>query len=429
MQKISIVGFGKIGQALGANILQHGLKLNAVDINPHLAELFAFGQYHTNEPQLTDILQNRFDQGALSISSDFSSVRGSAAIIVCIPLLVDDRKRILKQRFLNCFHQLAPYLSNRCIVSDETTVPVGFTRGEILPALELAGLKHGNDFYLVHSPERVKSGSMLNQLNGTIKVVGGIDHNALMAGVELYKTFIPADLVRPVTNVEAAEMVKLAGMAYRDINIALANQLAQLAHGLKMDLTEIIPLTNTDGEAFILNPGIGVGGHCTPVYPYFLIDNFRQQGMDFSLAKSARVINDAMARFAIDQIENRDAVKAVLLLGLAFRPEVKEDLFSTTYLLKERLQELSIHTYVNDPYFSVIEMQQKGFQPVQDIYAIKTEAVILVTAHAAYQEIDWKRLAGNGCRYVLDGRNMLSVDSIRSAGLEYIGIGRPRQIV
>ncbi len=425
MQKISIVGFGKIGQAVGANVLQHGLKLNAVDINPHLAESFAFGQYYTNEPQLTDIFRNRFDQGALSISNDFSSVRGSAAIIVCIPLLVDDQKQILKQRFLDCFNQLAPYLSDQCIVSDETTVPVGFTRGEILPALELAGMKHGRDFYLVHSPERIKSGSMLNQLNATIIVVGGIDQNALMAGVELYKKFIPADLVEPVTNVEAAEMVKLAGMVYRDINIALANQLAQFAHRLNIDLTEIIRLTNTDGEAFILDPGIGVGGHCTPVYPYFLIDNFRQQGMDFSLAKSARVINDAMARFAINQIDKRDAIKSVLLLGLAFRPEVKEDLFSTTYLLKERLQELSIQTYLNDPYFSLVEMQQKGFQPVKDVYAIKTEAVILVTAHAAYKDIDWKRLAGNGCRYVLDGRNMLSADSIRSAGLEYIGIGRP----
>jgi nucleotide sugar dehydrogenase len=254
--------------------------------------------------------------------------------------------------------------------------------------------------------------------------VGGIDQNALMAGVEIYKKFIPADLVQPVNNVETAEMVKLAGMVYRDINIALANQLAQFAHRLDMDITEIIRLTNTDGEAFILDPGIGVGGHCTPVYPYFLIDNFRQQGMDFSLAKSARIINDAMALFAVDEIDNRDAVKSVLLLGLGFRPEVKEDIFSTTYLLKERLQQLSIQTYLHDPYFSLVEMQQKGFQPVENIYAIKTEAVILVTAHAAYKEIDWNRLAANGCRYVLDGRNILSANSIRSTGLEYIGIGR-----
>jgi nucleotide sugar dehydrogenase len=425
MQKISIVGFGKIGQAVGANILQHGLKLNAVDINFHLAGIFASGQYYTNEPQLTEILQNGFEQGVLTISNDFSSVRGSAAIIVCIPLLVDEQKKILKQPFLDCFSQLVPHLSDQCIVSDETTVPVGFTRREILPALESAGMKHGKDFYLVHSPERIKSGSMLKQLNTTIKVVGGIDQNALMAGVEIYKKFIPADLVQPVNNVETAEMVKLAGMVYRDINIALANQLAQFAHCLNMDITEIIRLTNTDGEAFILDPGIGVGGHCTPVYPYFLIDNFRQQGMDFSLAKSARAINDAMALFAIDEINKRGVVKSVLLLGLGFRPEVREDIFSTTYLLKERLQQLSIQTYLHDPCFSLVEMQHKGFQPVEDIYAIKTEAVILVTAHAIYKEIDWKRLAANGCRYVLDGRNMLSANSIRSTGLEYIGIGRP----
>ncbi|MGI0049247.1 MAG: UDP binding domain-containing protein, partial [Nitrososphaera sp.] len=123
-------------------------------------------------------------------------------------------------------------------------------------------------------------------------------------------------------------------------------------------------------------------------------------------------------------IERRDAVKSVLLLGLGFRPEVKEDIFSTTYLLKERLQQLSIETYLHDPYFSLAEMQEKGFQPADDIYAIKTEAVILATAHAAYEEIDWTRLAANGCRYVLDGRNMLSANGIRSAGLEYIGIGR-----
>lgn len=424
MNTISVIGFGKIGQAVGANILRQGIRVNAVDVNPELTERFASGLYRSSEPELAELLRGGFEQELLTVTTDFSTVRDSAAIIVCIPLLVDNNKQILAGPFLDCFARLAPYLSHGCVVSDETTVPVGFTRREILPILESAGKRHGENFYLVHSPERIKSGSMLRQLNTTLKVVGGIDEAALAAGMELYRKFIPPELVTPVRNAETAEMVKLAGMVYRDINIALANQLAQFAQHSDMDIHEVIRLANTDGEAFILNPGIGVGGHCTPVYPYFLMDAFEKLGMDFSLARSARNINDAMAAFALHELGRFGLRGPVVLLGLGFRPEVKEDIFSTTFLLQKHLQDLDIPIGVHDPFYSPAEIRAKGLAPVEDLYSAEAEAIVLVTAHAAYRGIDWRRLAAKGCRVVLDGRNALPAAEIRAAGLEYIGIGR-----
>ena len=134
---------------------------------------------------------------------------------------------------------------------------------------------------------------------------------------------------------EAAEMVKLAGMIYRDVNIALSNQFAQFANATGIHFADLIPLINTDREANLLQPGIGVGGHCTPVYPYFLIENFKQAGLDFTLASQSRSINDQMANYAVSLIKDKVRNKKALLLGLSFRPNVKEDALSTTYLLNE----------------------------------------------------------------------------------------------
>ena len=143
-------------------------------------------------------------------------------------------------------------------------------------------------------------------------------------------------------SIEAAEMVKLAGMIYRDFNIALSNQFAQFADAIGVHFADLIPLINTDKEADLLYPGIGVGGHCTPVYPYFLIENFKQAGLDFTLASQSRLINDQMPGYAVSLVKDKVKSKKALILGLSFRPNVKEDAVSTTYLLNDVLIKIGV---------------------------------------------------------------------------------------
>lgn len=424
MKKISVVGFGKIGQAVVANILSHGVKVTAVDINPGLKQAFEAGKYEINEKGLSEALVPAYNSGNLEITDDFSAIKGSAAVIVAIPLLVDKQKRIMDEPFLQCFKTLAPHFEENVLIVIETSIPVGYGRNTVVPAIESQGKKHGTDFLLVHSPERIKSGTMLEQLLRTPKVIGGVSPEATQKAYEIYQWFFDKSLLHLVDSIEAAELVKLAGMAYRDVNIALSNQLAQFSNAINVNFSDLIPLINTDGEASLLLPGIGVGGHCTPVYPYFLINNFSQAGLDFLLASESRVINDNMAGYAVNQVKQLVKQKKALILGLSFRPNVKEDTFSTTYLLHEALKAEGFDTLVHDTEFSAEELQKKGFAAAADIYSTGAEAVLLVTTHKQYRDIDFAQLAAAGVKVFVDGRNSFDRKKVEAAGLHYIGIGK-----
>jgi nucleotide sugar dehydrogenase len=428
MRRISVVGFGKIGQAVVANLLRNNIQVNAVDINPALNDVFASGKYATNEPQLESILVPAYHTGQLSITDQMASVAGSDAIIVAIPLLVSQTKEILDEPFLDCFRAIAPHVSAKTLIVVETSIPVGYGRNHIVPAMEARGAQHGEAFLLVHSPERIKSGTMLQQLLVTPKVIGGVTPEAAERAREVYTWFFDPSLIHIVQSIESAEMVKLAGMAYRDVNIALSNQLAQFAQATGVEFADLIPLINTDGEAHMLQPGIGVGGHCTPVYPYFLINNFKEAGLDFMLAARSREINDGMAAFAVSCALPHITRKNAMILGLGFRPDIKEDTFSTTYLLHRELMQQGFETRLHDTVFQHDEIEAKGFTPCEDIYASQATLVFLVTMHAAYRALDFARLASSGVEVIVDGRNQLDRKAIESAGIRYIGIGRSSDV-
>ncbi|MBO9659814.1 MAG: hypothetical protein J7527_13425, partial [Chitinophagaceae bacterium] len=217
--------------------------------------------------------------------------------------------------------------------------------------------------------------------------------------------------------------MKLAGMIYRDVNIALANQLAMFAQSSGIDLPSLLPLINADGEANSLQPGIGVGGHCTPVYPYFMIDNFRDAGLDFSLARQGREINDGMIEFALSQIKDKVVNRTALILGLSFRPNVKEDANSVGASLYSLLQREGFSVALHDTEFSQSELKSKGFEFADPLTA-KAEVVFLVTMHKEYHQLDFAAMAANGVRFVVDGRNALDRRMIETAGIRYTGIGR-----
>lgn len=424
MRRISVIGFGKIGQAIAAHVLNHGINVTAVDTDPALITSFEKGEYFTNEPGIQSILTSAYAEKNLKITGDFSAIEGSDAVIVAIPLLIDQDKTILDKPFIDCLSSIARFCNNSLAVIIETSVPVGFCRNKILPAMIETGKKHGEDFLLAHSPERIKSGTMMEQLHIVPKIIGGIDDEALDKAAEVYKLFFKGELLKKVESIEAAELLKLAGMIYRDVAIALSNQLAQFADAKGINFADLVPLINTDREANLLYPGIGVGGHCTPVYPYFLIDNFKKEGLDFSLAQQCRGINDGMAEYALSLVANKIKNKDALILGLGFRPNVKEDSLSTTYRLHDVLMKSGYRVSVHDVEFSAAEIASKDLKPAKDIYETNAEVVFLVTMHRQYQDIDFNKLSASGVKFFVDGRNAVDRGKVESAGINYFGIGR-----
>jgi nucleotide sugar dehydrogenase len=272
----------------------------------------------------------------------------------------------------------------------------------------------------------VKANLVLQRLQETPKVVGGLDEASMQRTADLYRSHLGAP-VDAVGSLEAAEMTKLVGMLYRDVNIALANELARFCELSGIDFERVRKAANRDGEADLLSPGIGVGGHCTPVYPYFLTRASRRLGMTQRIAEAAREINDLQP---LRQLARVSAAwkpwrgQHVHLLGLGFRPGVKVDTFSPAYPLRDELQRLGARVTLSDPYYAPADLRAAGFEPGQPQAA---QAVVLNTAHPAFAQPDFGAWRRAGVEVVLDGRNLWDAHSAEAAGLMYFGIGRAAQ--
>jgi nucleotide sugar dehydrogenase len=257
----------------------------------------------------------------------------------------------------------------------------------------------------------------------TPKAVGGFDDASRERAVDLYRKYLGAP-VDDVGTLEAAEMTKLMGMLYRDVNIALANELAGFCEVAGVDFSLVRAAANKDGEANLLLPGIGVGGHCTPVYPYFLTRESRRLGLTQRISEAAREINDEQpAR----QLARANALWKPLkglrahILGLGFRPGVKVDTLSPAYSLREELQRHGAHVTIEDPLYSGEELRAAGFQAGTVEGAT---LVVLNTAHEEFRRPDWGAWRKAGVEALLDGRNFWSQREVEAAGIVYFGIGR-----
>jgi nucleotide sugar dehydrogenase len=427
MTQIGIVGFGKIGQAVATQLLNSGFHVAAIDTNHALKDCLEGGRFESAEPGVQSSISQAIKDNRLTVHTEASAISICRSVIVCIPLLVcessDESISIDFEPFDRCFASIANYVENKTLVSLETTVPIGTCRERIPKLFEAAGKVHGHDYLLVHSPERIQSGTMLKQLQSNPKIVGGLSPEALRAGLELYGACLPPGIVEPVSSIEIAEMIKLTGMVYRDVNIALVNQISQYCDAANIDLREVLQYTNTDEVTHLLSPGVGVGGHCTPVYPYFLIENFKQAELAFSLAVESRNVNREMPGYLASTICKEFSVRSALLLGVSYRPNVKEDIFSPTYSLCRSLQEKGVNVIVHDPLYSETELNDKGLQPIADIYGNPIDAIFLVTAHREYQNLDFHRFAQQGCRVFVDGRNAFRSEPVLNAGIAYRGMG------
>jgi UDP-N-acetyl-D-mannosaminuronic acid dehydrogenase len=280
-------------------------------------------------------------------------------------------------------------------------------------------LRVGSDLFLACSPERVFVGRVLTDLRRYPKIVGGVDGESARRAVAFYESALDA----PVTKLgssEAAELVKLAETTYRDVNIALANEFARIADAHGVDVTEVIAAANSQPFSHIHQPGVGVGGHCIPVYPRFLLE-----GDGARLPEAAREINDGMAAYAVDRLAQALgglAGKTVLILGLSYRPDVKEAAFSSAFLLAGELTAQGARVLVHDPLFSADELRALSLEPAEPFPPLHVDAVIVQALHQAYRELDFR--AFSGCRAVVDGRDALSREKIEALGMRYLGIGR-----
>jgi nucleotide sugar dehydrogenase len=423
--RIAVVGLGHIGLPLAVQYASRGHDVIGCDVDQQIVSAINDGiSPHDDEPALVERVPELVHAGRLrATTDDAAGVREAEVVVVIVPVAVDVKREIDFGPIDAATRDIARGLQPGTLVVYETTLPVGTTRDRFEPMLESgSGLVLDRDLFLAFSPERVLVGRVLLDLRRYPKVVGGVSDESTRRAVAFYRDALDEGTeIMAVANAETAEMTKLAETTYRDVNIALANEYARYAAKRGIDVIEVIAAANSQPYSHIHAPGVGVGGHCIPVYPHFLFNT----EPDLRLPPMARAINDEMAEFAVAELARRLGSLAgvdVLVLGIAYRADVREDAFSSAFRLRDRLLDAGALVHGHDPFFPAEHLAGLGFEPYDLAAPTPVRAAVVQAPHAAYRSLDPASIPG--LELLLDGRNALDPAAVRSAGVEYVGIGR-----
>ena len=422
-----VVALGKIGLPLAAAIARAGHEVVGCDVDPRVVKLVNDGRApFPGEAGLEEALAAVVGDGRLrATTGTTAAVADGADLVVAVPPLVVDAQarpdwRILDAVLDDIGAGLTGGAGEPVVISVETTLPVGTTRRRVAPALAArSGLRAEEDFFCVFSPERVFSGRVFADLETYPKLVGGLSAEGEERGARLYEAFLQAEVWR-LGSAEAAELTKLAETTYRDVNIAFANELARFADGAGVDVQRVIDAANSQPFSHIHRPGVAVGGHCIPVYPRFYLDGDPRA----RLPVVAREVNEAMPAYAVDLLAaelggaERLAGERVLVLGVAYRGDVKETAFSGAFALRDELARRGAQPLAADPLYDDDELRALGFAPWD---GAAVAGAVLQADHAAYRDLGPEDLPG--ARVVVDGRRLLDPARVAEAGVRLLGIG------
>ena len=422
--KVGVVGLGKVGLPLAACYATAGLDVTGCDVSEaRVADVNAGRNPIAGEEGLDDAIAAAVAGGLLRATTETTSAsRGADVVVVIVPLFAMEGGKLDFSALDAATDAVADGGHPGLTVVYETTLPVGTTRRFAERLADRSGLPIGEELFVAFSPERVYSGRILRDLQAYPKIVGGVDASSGERAAAFYRRVLPGVDVVEVANAETAELVKLAETTYRDINIAFANELARYATGRDVDVDEAIRLANTQPFSHIHSPGAGVGGHCIPHYPHFLLAD----GADAPLVRLAREINDQQPGWVIDRLDDALgglAGRSVLVLGVSYRENVKELTSSPGVDMIRLLDERRATVFANDPYFSAEEIRRLGAEPANIEDLGRFDAVVLQAVHDEYAAIPWERVLRSG-QVVFDGRNRLDPARIAGTGASYLGVGR-----
>jgi nucleotide sugar dehydrogenase len=425
---VAVVGLGKIGLPLAVQIAGRGFRVRGADVSGEVVRLVSRGLApFPGEDGLASRLHAVTGSGLLTATTDTTgAVAASSVVIIVVPLVIDGSGAPDYSAVDDATAAVAAGLRPGALVSYETTLPVHTTRRRLAPALAAgSGLKPGRDFGLCHSPERVSSGRVFADLRRYPKLVGGIDVVSGSRACAFYRSVLEFDprpeLPRPngvwdLGSPEATELVKLAETTYRDVNIALANEFARFAATAGLDVFQVIDAANSQPYSHIHRPGISVGGHCIPVYPWLYLAG----DPEARLPTVARQVNAAVPAEAVRMLGSLAggpggpggpggsggsgalAGLTVVILGAAYRAGVKETAFSGVFAVASELSRYEAVPVVHDPLYSDGELRQLGLVPYR--LGEPCDAAIVHTDHPGYADLKPADLPG--VRALLDGRGV-----------------------
>ncbi len=410
--RICVHGLGYVGLPTAAVLANSGYEVDGFDADPDRRDTLEAGTLETDEPDL-----DRFVDRALNDGLDIVAKPTVADFhIICVPTPYDES---LDRTDLSYVEAAGKAVAERLREDDtvilSSTVPPGTTAGQLREILEQSGLSAKEDFVLGYSPETVLPGNTLTELRENDRIVGTVGGQPTDQIVALYESFVSGDI--RTTDATTAEFVKLIQNAYRDTNIAFANEVAKLAHEFGIDSRKAIAMANEHPRVEILRPGPGVGGHCIPIDPLFLT-----HGNDIPmLIETARTINDGMPEFVAEllkaALEDLEGT-TVTLLGVAYKGGVSDVRETPSLVLAEQLLERDVgELRLTDPYVSADDINYELSSLEEGLDG--SDAAILVTDHPEYGALSPEMFASRMRGEVMvDTRSMLDRDRWENAGFD-----------
>lgn len=427
-EKVAVVGIGYVGLPVASVFAEQGFRTIGIDVDSRRVEAVNRGDCPIGgkEPGLAELLRELVKKRMLIASTDFSSLADADLIVVCVDTPVDEEKRPVLHSLRSAVSSIASNMKEGVLVSIESTIPPGTMQELVIPLLEEgSGMKAGKDFSVVHCPERVMPGRLLANLKEYKRVLGGLDERSVETALKYYSTFIENEIL--ITSLINAEICKTGENAYRDVQIAFANEMALICEELGADVFEVRRLINSCPFRDMHIPGSGVGGYCLPKDSWLLLANVKKEGL--KVISSARSVNEMMphhlVEMAVSALEARGEGKAkVAVMGVAFIADSDDTRNSPALKVIDELVP-KYDVVAHDPYVK-IELGVPLYREADD--ALKdADCAVFVTDHSCYSELDPERLKelSNGM-IIVDGRNLFNREEMERAGLEYYGIGKGR---
>src|SRR6266576_2768610 len=427
---VCVIGLGYVGVPLTVASAQAGFNVLGVDVDASKVAQINRGVCYVEDKYSEDFLPGLVSSGQIKDYSKFSeAVPRSDIAIVCVPTPLkkdgDPDLSFLESVAKSLANQITDY---KLIIVESTSYP-GTTDEVFLPLLERGGRKAGNDFALVYSPERIDYGNASFGVRSIPKVVGGVDEESTRLGSEFYSAILQAKVVA-VSGPSVAEATKMLENVFRYVNIALVNELAVLHETLGVDFIEAIDAAATKPFGFMAHyPGPGVGGHCIPKDPFYLVYKAKKAGFPLRMVSAAEGLNNGMPKHTVERLQKNPRKVRVALWGLAYKGGVKDTRRSPSVDLLRIFQRFGVKAIVFDPFVETIKVGSVRYASAGSMLdSVKAaDAVVIATNHAEFRQVDLSEVKAkmNANPILFDTRNLRTRKECENAGFTYLATGRP----
>ena len=426
MKIATVVGLGYVGLPLACLCAEKGHKVYGLDVDKNRVDSVNRNESPIEDEYVANKLKS-LNKGIKATTDPKECIPNSDVVIVCVPTPVDRNNSPDLTAVMNASSTISKFIRQGTLLIIESTIYPGTIEEVVLPILQKQKFDvRKNDILVAHCPERIDPGNKKWTIDILPRVVGGVTKEATKAAAEFYRSILNAEVLE-LSSVKAAEATKIMENTFRDVNIAFVNEMAQSFDKAGIDILEVIRGASTKPFAFMPHyPGTGVGGHCIAQDPYYMIERGKQLGFNHKFLILAREINNNMPHYTVELLENelkelKKTIKGakVGVLGVAYKGNVDDTRESPAHEVINVLKTKGADVFIFDPHVA----KESNVKDLDELLN-KSDYVVLVTEHKEFKAMDLDKLKKHKILVVIDGRNCLDKEKIKSMGIAYHGIGR-----